>query len=87
MAPNAGTIPAWKRRPINMPTRITITATIRFRITSENVRPASTAERAIGSDLNRSMMPACRSSVSPTLVLVEPKTEVCTRMQVIRKSM
>ena len=36
------------------------------------VRPASTAERAMGSARNRSMRPFCRSSARPMLVLTEP---------------
>jgi hypothetical protein len=55
-------------------------------ITSENVRPASTAERAIGSERKRSIRPFLRSSVSPTAVSAPPKQIVCTRMPGIRKS-
>ncbi len=53
---------------------------------SAAVRPASTAERAIGSERNRSMMPFCRSSARPTPVCVDAKIAVCTKMPGIRKS-
>ena len=48
------------------------------------MRPASTADRAIGSDRNRSMMPVFRSSASPTAVVVAPKIAFCTKMPGIR---
>jgi hypothetical protein len=40
------------------------------------VRPTSTAERAIGSERNRSTTPALRSSVSPMPVIRAPKMAV-----------
>ena len=48
------------------------------------MRPTSTAERAIGSERNRSMSPFWRSSASPTPVVSEPNTTVCTKMPGIR---
>ena len=56
-----------------------------LRTESARVRPKSTAERAIGSDRNRSIRPLCRSSAKPTLVLTEPKRTVCTKMPAIKK--
>ena len=46
--------------------------------------PASTAERAIGSDRNRSIRPLCRSSARPTPVWIAPNTTVCANMPGIR---
>ena len=50
------------------------------------VRPTSTAERAIGNDRNRSMMPLVMSSASPTPVNVDPKITVWTKTPAIRYS-
>jgi hypothetical protein len=38
------------------------------------VRPVRTAERAIGSDRNRSMIPLLTSSVMPIAVVAQAKT-------------
>ena len=72
------------RNPTAKPTSemMTITTTLRHR--SAVVRPASTADRAMGSDRNRSMSPFCRSSASPMLVLTEPNITVCTKMPAMR---
>jgi len=43
-----------------------------LRTRSASVRPASTADRAIGSERNRSMRPLCRSSASPGYVVDVP---------------
>jgi hypothetical protein len=51
---------------------------------SAAVRPASTAERAIGNDLNRSMSPFWRSSASPTPVCRALKIAVWTKIPGIR---
>ena len=40
----------------------------------------STADGAIGSERNRSMIPFCRSSARPEPVKVAPKTTVCAKM-------
>ena len=53
---------------------------------SEAVRPTRTAERDIGSDRNRSMMPFFMSSASPAPVKVAPKTTVCAKMPPMRNS-
>jgi len=50
------------------------------------VRPASTAERDMGRDRNRSMMPVLMSWDRPTAVEVAPNTTVCTMTPGIRKS-
>ena len=54
--------------------------------TSARVRPASTAERDIGSERKRSMSPFFRSSASPSAVTKPPKAIVCTMIPGIRKS-
>jgi hypothetical protein len=50
------------------------------------VRPTRTAERAIGSDRKRSMMPLVMSSARPAPVNVEPKTTVCANTPAMRYS-
>ncbi len=55
-------------------------------MTSETERPKSTAERAIGSERKRSMMPLLRSSVMPMAVVAEANVSVCTKMPGIRYS-
>ena len=44
------------------------------------------AERAIGSERNRSMSPPWRSSARPIAVFIPPKATVCTKIPGIRKS-
>ncbi len=51
-----------------------------FVATSASVRPASTAERAIGSERKRSMSPFCRSSLRPSAVTKPPNAMFCTRI-------
>ena len=63
-----------------------ITMVMTLLSTSLAVRPTSTAERDIGSDRNRSMMPFCMSSAMPAPVIVAPKMTVCTKMPGIRNS-
>ena len=63
--------------------RIT-TNTLRTR--SASVRPTSTADRAMGSERNRSSIPDFRSAAKPTAVAIAPNTTVCTKMPGIRKS-
>ena len=53
-------------------------------IRSEVVRPASTAERDIGSDRKRSMMPVFMSSASPIAVWVDPKSAFWMKIPGIR---
>ena len=54
---------------------------------SARVRPASTAERAIGSERKRSIRPLFRSSARPSAVTKPPKAIVWTKIPGIRKSM
>ena len=53
---------------------------------SATVRPTSTADRAIGSDRNRSIRPFCRSSARLEPVMVLPKITVWTKMPGSRNS-
>ena len=55
-----------------------------LRTTSALVRPASTAERAIGRERKRSMSPVPRSVASPTPVLMAPKATTWAKMPGIR---
>ena len=48
------------------------------------MRPASTADRAMGRDRNRSMMPVFMSSARPIAVLVEPNSAFWMKMPGIR---
>ncbi len=50
------------------------------------MRPISTAERAIGSERKRSMMPLLTSSVIPIAVVTAAKTTVWAKMPGIRNS-
>ena len=68
------------------PVTTRITAESRFVTMSAEVRPASTAARAIGSERKRSMMPLWRSSLSPIAVTKPPKAMFCTVIPGIRKS-
>src|SRR5207247_121439 len=45
-----------------------------------------TADRAMGSDRNRSSSPLLRSAARPMAAASEPNTTVCTKMPGIRKS-
>jgi len=63
-----------------------ISSVMVLRTKSDSDRPTRTAERAIGNDRNRSMIPLCRSSASPMPVAMEPKATVWTKMPGIRKS-
>ena len=53
---------------------------------SENVRPASSAARDIGSERNRSMRPRLRSSARPIAVMNPPNAMFWTMMPGMRKS-
>ena len=54
--------------------------------TSANVRPASTAERAMGSERKRSIRPLLRSSDRPIAVTKPPNAMVWAMIPGIRKS-
>jgi hypothetical protein len=64
--PTAAAAPPRKRNPTRYPTAIISPMTRMLRTRSATVRPASTAERAIGMDRNRSTTPRVRSSFRPT---------------------
>ncbi len=53
---------------------------------SDDVRPASTAPRDIGSDRKRSIRPFCTSSDRPRAVTNPPNAIDCTMIPGIRKS-
>ena len=69
----------WYRNPIRNPIATIRPMTNPFLITSEKVLPASTAERAMGNDLNRSITPLERSSVRPRAVCPAPKAATWMR--------
>jgi hypothetical protein len=72
--------PPLKRKPSSIPTT-TITTTVAVRRTaSARMRPPSTAERAMGRDRKRSMMPLATSSLSPVPVSAVENTTVWTMM-------
>ena len=56
------------RQPTRNPTTIISATTNTLRTRSASVRPASTAERAIGSERNRSIRPLFMSVASPIAV-------------------
>jgi hypothetical protein len=58
----------------------------RLKTRSLAVRPNTTAERDIGSERNRSMMPFCMSSASPAPVKVAPKVKVMANAPPTRNS-
>jgi len=74
----------WMRQPTMKPTPTIKETTNTLRTRSASVRPASTAERDIGSDWNRSMRPLWRSSARPTPVWIDPNTTVCANTPGIR---
>ena len=56
-----------------------------LRTGSAAVRPASTADRAIGSERKRSITPPCRSVAIPIAVVTDPNATVWMKMPGIRK--
>ncbi len=76
--------PFWNRNPTRYPITITIASRRRFFARSKVVRPTRTADRAIGSERNRSMMPFFMSSARPIAVVVEPKIAFWMKMPGIR---
>ena len=72
------------RKSTMKPTTVTMITVRMLRHRSAVVRPARTADRAMGSARNRSMSPFWRSSASPMLVCTDPKATVCTKMPGIR---
>ncbi len=53
---------------------------------SLDVRPASTAIRAMGRDRKRLMIPFCMSSAMPAPVNVAPNITVCVKIPAMRNS-
>ena len=77
---------SWKLKPAMKPTENSTTSETQLSRTSENVRPASTAARDIGSERKRSISPLCTSSDSPRAVTKPPKAIDWAMMPGIRKS-
>ena len=73
-------------KPTMQPTPSMTTSASALVAMSAKVRPASTAERAIGSERNRSIRPLLRSSASPSAVTKPPNAIVWTMIPGIRKS-
>ena len=82
----AFTNPFENLKPTRYPITSTIATRIRFFARSNVVRPTSTAERAIGSDRNLSMIPSFMSSARPIAVVVAPKIAFWMKIPGIRKS-
>ena len=76
MAPKNATGLVWTRKPTANPTATMSATTKTFRAASARVRPASTADRAIGSERKRSMRPVFRSVASPMAVFMAPNATV-----------
>src|SRR5205823_11953316 len=70
ISPNALSGPCMNRNPTAYPMAMTMATRMRFFARSNVVRPASTPDRAIGSDRNRSTIPFFMSSASPIAVVV-----------------
>ncbi len=69
------------------PTMIMIVSETTLVTTSAAVRPASTADRAMGSERKRSIRPLLRSSLSPIAVMKPPKAMLWVMIPGIRKSL
>ena len=67
------TNPFSNEKPTRYPIPITTRRRMKFLTRSEVARPASIADRAIGSERNRSTSPDFRSSAIPIAVVVAPK--------------
>ena len=76
--------PVCTRKPTAKPTTAISATTKTLRTRSARVRPASTAERAMGSERNRSSSPLLRSVARPMAAPMAPNTVVCTKMPGIR---
>ena len=74
------------RQPTSRPVSDITISTSTLLATSETVRPVSTADGAIGSDRNRSMMPFLMSSARPAPVIVAPKMTVWAKIPAMRNS-
>ncbi|GAB3986721.1 hypothetical protein GCM10029978_102960 [Actinoallomurus acanthiterrae] len=80
MPPSAGATPFWNRNPTAYPAATMMSSVRVLRADSATSRPTSTADRAIGSDRNRSISPLCRSSARPTEVPAVANAMVCTKI-------
>jgi hypothetical protein len=67
-AASASPTPLWIRQPTNSPVAISTPMPSTWVSRSDSVRPASTADRAMGSDRNLSISPLAMSVVIPTAV-------------------
>ncbi len=76
--------PLVNRKPTAYPTPIITRITTTLRARSAAVRPASTAARESGIDVDRSTMPLDMSSDSPTPVWMDANGIVWTKMPVSR---
>ena len=74
------------RQPTSSPVSAIAAVVTPANARSANVRPASTAERDIGSERNRSNTPRDRSSAIAMHVVAQVKATVCTKMPPIRNS-
>ena len=74
------------RQPTIRPVIDMITTTRQLLSRSLVVRPTSTADRDIGSERKRSMMPFWMSSAMPAPVIVAPKITVWAKIPGIRNS-
>ena len=72
------------RKPTSTPTMYMTPTTAALRTRSDTVRPTSTADRAMGSERNLSMMPLRRSSARPMPLATAPKATVCAKIPGIR---
>ena len=76
--PANGTSEVCGRKPSREASTIISAITNTLRTRSATVRPASTAERAIGSERKRSITPLLKSSISPIDVWVAPNAAICS---------
>ena len=81
------TKPVWTVQPTTKPLSISTMRMPALYTTSADVRPVSTAERAIGSERKRSMIPLLMSSHIPMAVVAAANTMVWAKMPGIRYSL
>ena len=85
--PIAAGSPAWNRKPMIIDASTSSTAWTPRRELSLTVRPTRKAERAIGSERKRSIIPVCMSVAMPTPLPIAANTMVCTRTAGTTKSL
>jgi hypothetical protein len=76
----------WKRKPTSRPRQIITASEKMLRLRSATVRPARTAERAIGRLRKRSMIPLFRSCARPIEVVKPPISTASTKIAGTTKS-